>query len=110
MTDLREYKEAIKKAVEIERNTDPNWSWNVKAVNKNSAKIGWGYLDYIGEKNCFTVEITDDDVLHCVVGTIPNGVKVYAFVGHELWDDVRTFEEGIVSVISQMARSAHNTY
>lgn len=112
MKDLRDYKENIKSAVAKERDNDPNWSWNVKSINKTIAKIGWGYLDYIGETESFTVEIVDDDEcdLHVVVGTIPNGNKQHVFIGENHWDDAKTFQKGIETVIHSMARSAHNTY
>ena len=75
MADMREYKETIKAAVARERDADENWSWGVKAINKGIAKISWGYLDYIGEKEFFTVEVTEDEAFTSVVGTIPNGSK-----------------------------------
>ncbi len=111
MFDLREYKETIKAAVAREREADKNWSWSVKSVGKAKAKIGWGYLDYIGEKDLFEVEIGDYQGLsECVVGKMPNGCKKYAFVGPKHWDDAKTIEEGIALVIHAMASSAHNTY
>ena len=62
MTDLRTFNDTIKTAVAREREADANWSWNIKAINKGSIKIGWGYLDYIGEKESFTVEVTDGSI------------------------------------------------
>lgn len=110
MTDMRNYSETIKQAVARERSADENWSWGVKAVNKGIAKISWGYLDYIGEKDFFTVEVTDDETLTVVVGTIPNGSKKYSFIGPDHWDDAKTIEDGIAQIIHAMACSAHNTY
>lgn len=111
MRDLREYREIIKEAVRKEREADENWSWSVKAVNKASVKIGWGYLDYIGETDLFEIEIVDsDDNEPTVIGRIPNGSKVYCWVGPHHWNDCRTIGEAIVSVIHRMAVSAHETY
>lgn len=113
MKDLRNFKNTIKNAVAKERNDDPNWSWNIKGITKKIAKIGWGYLDYIGETDCFTVEIFEDDGdvnCDCVIGKMPSGDKKYAFIGPDHWDTAKTFEEGIAMVIHSMARSAHNTY
>ena len=111
MFDLREYKETIKAAVLREREDDENWSWSVKSVGKTKAKIGWGYLDYIGEKELFEVEIEElEEYDPCVIGKMPNGQKMYAFVGPNRWDDADTVEAGIARVIHAMASSAHNTY
>lgn len=110
MVDMREYKETVKAAVARERQADENWSWRVASVTKGAAKIGWGYLDYIGEKDFFTVEVNDEDDDVAVIGTIPNGSKVYRFVGEHTWDDCATIEDAITSAIRSMASSAHNTY
>lgn len=110
MADIREYKDIVKAAVAEERQADKNWSWRVASITKSAAKIGWGYLDYIGEKDLFTVEIDDADGDTTVIGTIPNGSKVYRFVGPHHWDDCKTVEEAISSAIHSMAASAHNTY
>lgn len=112
MFDIREYKETIKRAVSVERISDKNWSWRVKSITKKAAKIGWGYLDYVGEKDAaFVVEVEDmDGSGPCVVGTMPNGYRKYAFVGPNHWDDATTVEKAIALVIKSMASSAHNTY
>ena len=110
MTDLRTFNDTIKAAVAREREADANWSWNIKAVNKSCVKIGWGYLDYIGEKDCFKVEVTEDEAFTVVVGTMPNGCKHHAFIGPDHWDDAKTVEDGIKQVIHSMALNAHNTY
>ena len=110
MTDLRTFNDTIKAAVAREREADKNWSWNVKAVNKSCVKIGWGYLDYIGETDCFKVEVSEDKDMTVVVGTMPNGHKQYSFIGQSRWDDAKTIEDGISQIIHSMARSAHNTY
>lgn len=112
MFDLRKCKEIAKAAVAKERELDENWGWSLKAVNKNEIRIGWGYLDYIGEKDLFTVTVdTDSDPdTPFVTGTIPNGSKVYAIVGPKHWHDYKTIEKAIAGVIHSMACSAHNTY
>lgn len=111
MYDIRDYKDTIKRAVAVERLSDENWSWRVKSITKKAAKIGWGYLDYLGEKDAaFVVEANDDFDTPCVVGTMPNGYKKYAFVGPNHWDDAPTIEKAIAFVIKAMASSAHRTY
>ncbi len=59
--DIRSYRETIKAAVAHERQADPNWSWGIRSITKGVARIGWGYLDYIGEKEAFTVEVLQDE-------------------------------------------------
>lgn len=110
MADMREYKEAVKEAVEKERREDKNWSWRIIAVNKSEAKIGWGYLDYIGGKDPFTVQIDENDGTPAVVGTLPTGRRIYCFVGPERWDDCKTIDGAVKSVIHSMAATAHCIY
>lgn len=71
-----------------------------------------GYLDYIGEKEAFTVEVLQDEENGkvAVLGVIPNGSKVWRFVGPNHWEDGPTIEGCIASAIHEMARSAHKTY
>lgn len=59
--DIRSYRETIKAAVAHERQADPNWSWGIRSITKGVARIGWGYLDYIGEKEAFAVEVLQDE-------------------------------------------------
>lgn len=59
--DIRSYRETIKAAVAHERQADPNWPWGIRSITKGVARIGWGYLDYIGEKEAFTVEVLQDE-------------------------------------------------
>ena len=110
--DIRGYLEIIKAAVARERQADLNWSWGIRSITKGVARIGWGYLDYIGEKDSFTVEVLEDEESGkvTVLGTIPNGAKVYRFVGPNHWEDGPTVEGCIASAIHGMACSAHKTY
>lgn len=110
MIDLREYKGIAKAAVAKERELDENWGWSLKAVNKNEIRIGWGYLDYIGEKDPFKVELFQEDGDVYMIGTIPNGDRVFANIGPTRWDNYDTIEKAIAGVIHSMACSAHRTY
>lgn len=110
MKDMRSYKESIKAAVKKESEADKNWNWTVKAVNKGEARIGWGYLDFLGEKDMFIVTADEDEDMKWVEGKMPNGAKAYALIGDTRWDDAKTFEEGVAIVIRKMASSAHRTY
>ena len=51
MIDIREYKGLIRAAVKSESDRDANWKWKVKSVGKKAARFGWGYLDWLGEKD-----------------------------------------------------------
>lgn len=110
--DIRVYRETIKAAVAAERDADPNWSWSIRSLKKDIVHIGWGYLDYIGEKDCFTVEVLQDEENGdiTVYGTMPNGSHAYRFIGAKHWHDCLTIEEGITSAIQAMAFNAHRTY
>ena len=110
MIDVRDYKGTVRDAVRRERHCDANWSWKVKAIRKDVAKIGWGYLEYLEESKDFTVYVMENDEIGmCVVGVVPDGHKVVRFVGENRWDDVRTVEDGFASVIHGMAQYAHAT-
>ena len=109
--DLRDYRGVIREAVRRERHCDQNWSWKVRAISKEKAQIGWGYLDFLEDPTSFVVKIYEnDDVGMYVLGTVPNGHKIAMFVGNNRWDDVKTVEEGIAGVIHNMALYAHATY
>lgn len=109
--DLREFKEAVKAAVSEESEADENWSWSVKAINKFRVKIGWGYTDYLGEKTPFSIRVEAGWVENpVVIGELPNGQKVVAFVGEATWDDYKTYEEAVAGVIHSMAQTARNIY
>lgn len=111
MVDMREYKGDIRRAVKRERDCDENWAWRVRAIRQGEAKIGWGYLDYMGEKKDFTVSAGDsDDFGRVVIGTVPDGHKVIWFVGDKPWDDCPTMEGAVSGVIHSMAQYAHAVY
>ena len=109
--DLRNFKDAVNAAVSEESGADENWSWSVKAINKFRVKIGWGYTDSMGEKTPFSIRTEAGWVENpVVIGEMPNGQKVVAFVGDAPWDDYKTYEEAVAGVIHSMARTARNIY
>ena len=112
MVDIRDYKGTIREAVRRERHCDQNWAWKVRAINKSAAKIGWGYLEWLGEKGAdFVVEVDEGkDIGTVVIGRVPDGHQVIRFIGDSRWDDFKTVDEGIASVIHGMAQYAHLTY
>lgn len=109
--DLRDFKETVKVAVEKEREADENWSWTIKAINKFRVKIGWGYTDSLGEKNPFSIRVETGCVENpVVIGELPNGKMIVAFVGKKPWDDYKTYEEAVAGVIHGMASTARSIY
>ena len=111
--DLRDYKGVIRDAVRRERNCDERWYWKVRAISKDAAKIGWGYLDWLddAQKENFVVTIDEDeDFGTAVIGVVPNGHKIIRFVGSKRWDDYESIEGGIAGVIHEMAQYAHSRY
>lgn len=61
MYDLREYKGLIRRLVSEANKDDTNWHWSLKALSKTKASIFWSYLEYEGQRPCFTIELVEDD-------------------------------------------------
>ena len=128
MFDLRNYKSTIREAVKLESERDPNWNWKVVAINKSEVRIGWGYLDYIGEKKPFTITLSehewedeefDTDVF--LAGLFPgltwkdvNINEDYNFVlidvGDERYHTAHTMEDGLKMVVHGIANHARNVF
>lgn len=129
MFDLRNYKPVIMEAIKSESERDPNWNWKVKAINKTEIRIGWGYLDYIGEKNPFTITLKeyeweeeefDTDVF--LTGLFPGwtwkDVNIYedenyfvlVDVGEDKFHDAHTMEDGLRKAIHGIVIRARNAY
>ena len=65
----------------------------------------------MGEKTPFSIRTEAGWVENpVVIGEMPNGQKVVAFVGDAPWDDYKTYEEAVAGVIHSMARTARNIY
>lgn len=129
MFDLRDYKSIIREAVKLESDRDPNWNWKVKAINKTEIRIGWGYLDYIGEKNPFTITLeeheweedefeTDVFLTGLFPGLTWKDVNIYedndcfilVDIGDASYHDAQTMEDGLRKAIHGIVNRAHNTY
>lgn len=65
MFDLREHKGLIRRLVSEANKNDAIWHWSLKALSKTKASIFWSYLEYGGQKPCFTIELdeTEDDCM-----------------------------------------------
>ena len=126
MFDLRLYKNVIRAAVERETELDPHWKWRVIAINKTKVKIGWGYLDFLNEKEPFVIELKEVNEEYYDLSlsgykprynweNIENSEDegynfVYCWIGNKHWHDARTLEEGLAYTIHSLAQCAHNTY
>lgn len=61
MYDLREHKGLVRRLVSEANKNDANWHWSLKALSKTKASIFWSYLEYEGQRPCFTIELVEDD-------------------------------------------------
>ena len=120
MIDLRRYENLIRELVDVVDNKDPNWPWTVVSVTETEARIRWGYLDYMDEKNNGFVLLMDNDVDGTGVGDWlfarhPDGVCIECYL---VVDDKpnpklgaeRRIENGIRSAIEEIAYVAHSQY
>ena len=129
MYDLRDYKQVIREAVKRESRADANWNWKLLAVNKTEVKIGWGYTDWLGEREPFRVrlyedtfdgELSEPDLSLAgffpgdkSVGSIDEDVvheSLFVWIGDKHWHDAKTLEDGLKVIIHCLAWEAKNRY
>ena len=129
MYDLRNYKKVIREAVKRESEADEYWNWKLLAVNKTEVRIGWGYLDFLCEKEPFRVrlyedtfdgELSEPDLSLAgffpgdkSVGSIDEDVvheSLYVWIGDKHWHDAKTLEDGLRIIIHSIASEAHSKY
>ena len=118
MVDLRNYSKLITELVEKENQKDPNWRWSIKYIGMSVVRIGWGYLNYIGEKNTFKLEMQNEKpgtgTGDWLWANSPNGERECYLVvegkpnpriGAEM-----NIESAISCAISEIAYIAHSRY
>lgn len=106
MVDLREYKDSIKAAVAANDDCDLFWHWNVRAISKRRASIGWSYVTGQYPRDYFVLEVTKD----MVVATDPIGIHTAAYlIGDGRYDDGDA-ETCIHKAIRAMQRIANDRY
>ena len=114
MIDFREYKDVIRSAVKSADERDENWNWRVEAVNKKEVRIGWSYLNYLGDGGCFRIsKVPEDkgDEEIFLVGKDPNDAfEVCVIVGDGRWVDAHSVSEGIEIAIRRVAAEAGRRY
>lgn len=115
--DFREHDSKIRKLVEKQDATDPNWAWKVKSIGKSKVRIRWGYLADLGEKDdCFIMELKSylNDGTVYLNGLRPDGTLI-EFV--EVREDSekclpgeRHLESALKFIVEEIAYCAHNEY
>ena len=117
MVDFREHRDAVRAAVRAADEKDKNWKWKVAAINKNEVRIGWGYLEYLGEDGAFVLKEFDGlrygpKELDEIVGVDAHDMfRVFSFVGDdEILCDAKSIDEGIENVVRNLASEARNCY
>lgn len=128
MYDLRDYKQVIRETVKRESVADANWNWKLLAVNKTEVKIGWGYTDWLGEKEPFRVRLYEETydgfcgIDLSLAGFYPGDKStgsvdydrvhesLYCWIGDKHWHDAKTLEDGLKVIIHCLAWEAKNRY
>lgn len=111
MTDLREYKDIIKRAVAIERLSDKNWTWRIKSIAKSIVRIAWSYMESVGEKDAaFTLRVMGGETAQTVIATAPDGHQKFVLIGTDRWCDAPTLERGLAMAVKAIAAYAHSVY
>lgn len=118
MIDLRNYADLIRNLVKEADLKDRNWKWSVKSISKNKARIRWGYLDYLGEReNCFTIEMQPDNTEgdQWMSALMPDGNIIEVFLVVEGKPNPQLGAEqnirsGIEDAIWEITHYAHSRY
>lgn len=116
--DFRKNRDVIVSAVAEERKKDALWGWHVKNIGKNVIHIRWGYLDYCGQKEDFTIIVMEEGNDLSLIGSLRGSVDwhdedmddLFIWIGDKHWHDAKTVQEGIRKMIAQMARLARVRY
>lgn len=112
INDMRQYRGAVTRALARVRAEYPEvkqWG-NVSArtVSKQAARLNWGYLDYVGEREPITVSIAPEG--DGVEYRLPCGAHGWVLVGPSQWDDVPTIAEGVEHAVLLAYRKASYLY
>ena len=110
MVDFRVHESLIRDAVKEESKKDNNWNWRVISVGKSKVRIGWGYFDYLEEKETFVIDAVEDADHGRVYFRLPHASDVVTFFGDDAWEDAKSFAEAIVKAIHSGARYARSVY
>ncbi len=114
MIDLNVYAELLKSCVVSESVKDANWNWITKNITQTTAHIGWGYLDYLGVKNGFTIVSSEDetigDVLTAKDLNDDNDNFIDFIVVGGKFKDTESSDKGIKRIVQAIACYAHSRY
>lgn len=116
--DFRNYADLIRKLVKEADKKDPNWKWSVKSISKNKARIRWGYLDYMGDKeNCFYIGMDPDNTENdqWMAAFLPHGgiIEVFLVVEGKPNPNLgaeQSIQTGIEDAIWEITHYAHSRY
>ena len=103
--DLTKFAAFVRSAMEEARKMDKNYTWTIRAINKNSIKFNWSYL---GKDEYFTLTVNDriDDEIYVKV-KMPCGVSsIVLLIGEEFYHDAKSIEMGIYHGIIRTADKA----
>lgn len=102
--DLTKFAAFVRSAMEEARKMDKNYTWTIRAINKNSIKFNWSYL---GKDEYFTLTVRESDGEPYVLVEMPCGVSnVCILVGEDFWCDAKSVEMGIYYGIIRTADKA----
>lgn len=106
--DLTQYSEIARKAMAYNRKQDENYTWTLKAINKNSIKFRWSYLE--GKDEEFVLTVRESDGEPYILVEIPYCSNICILVGDEFYCDVKTLEAGIYKAIKATAHKAMHLF
>lgn len=127
MIDFNNYADVIRAAVKKETLNDPNWSWSVRSISKDTVRIRWGYLKEMnGDNDSFILKLKpyfmvdfDNPVSQMLEALHPQNIGdriIYDFVTEKTVDEnsatcIETpVAKGIERMIHRIAVHAHNCY
>lgn len=114
MIDFRKFNDEIRAEVRSLNKGDgwkAVWNWKVRSIGTNLIRLGWGYLDYLGEKRCFTIHADDlglDDLVTCE--DIDGRRIAFVDVGIDRWADTKSVDEAVKLAIRKVAEFANSRY
>lgn len=111
MTNLKDYTTIIRNATKENTFRDHGYRWSVKAINKNSVKLFWSYLDPEETIIISVVSNADSNEPDDLKISFPNDwPKTYVVVGNDRYCDAGTMEDAILVAIRSAYTLAHHYY
>ena len=107
MKDLRFARGSVLEALREERAKD-RWGWHLTGLSKGEIRIGWKYLDWLGEKKDFGITIHEDCDEMWLMAKMPDCIdeNPVITIGDSRWDDAKTIEDGAAAMVHRVAMLA----